>query len=136
MAYLCTIASVPRNKVELISVPADVPRLASRVAYASHFIVPASTELRDAIDGGTPLDTNTWHPLRGFMFHEPAAVQERAAKLTTFAAEMSEAAHPLYGDTWTQAEATKVIDLFRHASAAGEAVVTHLDLTRTGKRKS
>ena len=104
MAYLCIIASLPRDRVEQIRVPADVPRLASRVAYASHFIVPASTELRDAMDGGAPLDTETWHPL--------------------------------HGDTWTQAEATKVIDLFQHASTAGEAVVTHLDLTRTGKRKS
>jgi hypothetical protein len=136
MAYLCIIASVPRNRAEDIRVPADIPRLASRAAYASHFIVPASTELRNAMDGGTPLDTDTRHPLRGFMIHEPAAVQERATQLTTFAAQMGETGHPLHGDTWTQAEATKVIDLFQHASTAGEAVVTHLDLTRTGKRKS
>ena len=136
MAYLCIIASVPQDRVEQIRGPADGPRLASRVAYASHFIVPASTELRNAMDGGTPLDTDTWHPLRGFLFHEPVAVQERSAQLTTFAAQMSEAGHPLHGDTWTQTEVTKVVDLFRHASTAGEAVVTHLDLTRTGKRKS
>jgi len=136
MAYLCIIASVPRDRVEQIRVPADVPRLAFRVAYASHFIVPASTKLRDAMDGDTPLDTDTWHPLRSFMFHEPVAVQERAAQLTSFAAQMAETGHPLHSDTWTQTEATKVIDLFRHASTAGEAVVTHLDLTRTGKRKS
>jgi hypothetical protein len=136
MAYLCIIASVPRDKVAQIRAPADVPRVASKVAYASHFIVPTSTELREAMDGGTPLDTDTWHPLRGFRLHEPAAVQERVAQLTAFAAQMDETGHPLSGDTWTQAETTKVIDLFRHASIAGEAVVTHLDLTRTGKRKS
>lgn len=49
MAYMCIIASVPRARVDEIKVPADVPRLASQVAYASHFIVPASPELRDAI---------------------------------------------------------------------------------------
>lgn len=136
MAYLCIIASVPRDRVDQISVPGDVSRLASRVAYASHFIAPASAELSDTMNGGTPLDTDTWHPLRGFMFHEPAAVQERAAWLTTFAAQIGESGHPLHGDTWIQTELTKVIQLFRHASNAGEAVVTHLDLTRTGKRRA
>jgi hypothetical protein len=122
--------------VDKIRVPADVSRLASRIAYASHFIVPASPELRDAMDGGTPLDTDTWHPLRGFMFHEPVVVQQRAAHLATLATQMREPGHPLHNDTWTQTEATKVVDLFHHASIAGEAVVTLLDLTRTGKRKS
>ena len=42
------------------------------------FRLAARTELRDAMDGGTRLDTDTWHPLRGFMLHKPAAVQERA----------------------------------------------------------
>jgi len=136
MAYLCIIASIPRDRVEQIRVPADVPRLASKIVYASHFIASASTELSEAMDGGTPLDTDTWHPLRGFMVHEPAAVQERASQLAHFAAQMSEAGHPLHGDTWTQAEAKKVIDLYQHANTAGEAVVTFLDLTRIGKRKS
>lgn len=134
MAYLCIIASVPRDRVEQIRLPADVSRLASRVAYASHYIVPASAELHEAMDGGTPLDTDTSHLLRGFMFHEPATVQERAARLAIFAAQMRVPGHALHGDDWTQTEATKVVDLFQHASTAGEAVVTLLDLTRTGKR--
>jgi len=130
MAYLCIIASVPRERLDLIRAPADVSRLASRIAYASHYIVPASTELRDAIDEGTPLDTDTWHSLRGFMFHEPAAVRNLAARLATFATQMREPGHALHDDVWTQAEVTKVVDLFHHASAAGDAVVTLLDLTR------
>ena len=130
MAYACIIASVPKDKVSQIRVPADVARLASRVAYASHLIAPVSPELGDAMDGGTPLDTDTWHPLRGFMLHEPAV------HLATFGIQMREPGHSLHTDTWTQSEATKVIDLFQHASNTGEAVVTHLDLTRTGKKKS
>jgi hypothetical protein len=69
-------------------------------------------------------------------FHDSRACDGSGAsyQLATFAAQMGETGHPLHGDTWMQAEATKVIDLFQHASIAGEAVVTHLDLTRTGKR--
>jgi hypothetical protein len=104
MAYLCIIASVPPSRVSQIRVPTDVPRFASRVAYASHFIVPASTELRDAMDGGTPMDTETWHPLREFMLLEPAAVQKCAARLSTFAQKMHEVGHILQDDSWTQME--------------------------------
>jgi len=132
---MCIIASVPRARVDEIKVPADVPRFGSRIAYASHFIVPASPELRDAIDGGTPMETDTWHPLRGFRLHEPASVHDIAVRLATLATQMREPEHPLHSDAWTQAEALKVTDLFHHASAADEAVVTHLDLTRTGKRR-
>lgn len=134
MAHLCIIASVPRDKVELIRVPADVSRFASRVAYVSHYIAQASAELREAMDGGTPLDTDTSHQLRGFMFHEPATAQERAAHLASFAAQMRVPGHEFHGDDWTQTEATKVVDLFKYASTTGEAVVTFLDLTRIGKR--
>lgn len=136
MAYMCIIASVTRDKVGQIRVPADVAQFASRVACASHFIVPASKELRDALDGGMPLETDVWHPLRGFMFHEPARVQEQAAHLAALAMRMCEPTHPLHSDKWTQDEVAKVIDLFQHASMRGEAVVTHLDLTRTGRGKS
>lgn len=136
MAYLCIIASMPRERVEQIRVPADVARLASRVAYASHFIAPANIALRDAMDGGSPLDTDTWHPLRGFMFHEPSAVRERADGLATLVRQISEPGHPLHDDPWMHAEVTKVVDLFRHANTQGEAVVTLLDLTRTGKKRS
>lgn len=136
MAYLCILASVPADKVTQIRVPSDIPRIASRGVCASHYIAPACSELSDAMDGGTPLDTDTWHPLRGFMYHEPVAVQECATRLASLASQMCESRHPLHEDEWSQREARKVIDLFQHASAAGEAVVTHLDLTRTGKRKS
>lgn len=133
MAYMCIIASVPRTRAGEIRVPADVPRLASRVAYASHFIVPASVELRDAMDGGTPMETDTWHPLRGFRLHEAASVHDIAVRLAALATQIREPEHPLHSDAWTQAEALKITELFHHASAAGEAVVTHLDQTRTGK---
>jgi hypothetical protein len=136
MAYLCIIASVPKDKVNQIRVPSDVPRLASRVACASHFIAAASTEIRDAMGGGAPLDTDTWHPLRGFMLHEPAVVRERAVHLAAFDAQMREPRHPLHTDKWMQTEAANVIDLFQYASNAGEAVVTHLDLTRIGQKNS
>lgn len=135
MAYSCILGSVPRDTVEQIRVPADLSRFASRIAHASHFIAPMP-EIHEAMDGGTPLDTDTWHPLRGFMFHEPHAVQEHATRLAAFAARAFAPGGQLHADDcdWFRTEITKVVDLFQHASAAGESVVTHLDLTRTGKK--
>lgn len=132
MAYMCIMASVPSDRVSEIRTPADIPRVASKVGFASHYIVPACPEIREAMDGGTPLDTDTSHPLRGFMLHQPAAVQQHAARLATVASDTS---HPIHSDHFVHTELRKVVDLFRHASAAGESVVTSLDLTRTGKKK-
>jgi len=70
------------------------------------------------------------------MLLEPAAVQKCAARLSTFAQKMHEVGHILQDDSWTQMEVTKVVELFQHASAVGEAVITHLDLMRTGRRKA
>jgi hypothetical protein len=106
------------------------------VAYASHYIVGLSAEIREAMDGGMPLDTDTWHPLRGFMLHEPAAVPQQATALAAFANQIRDHAHPLRDDRWTQTEVSKVAELFQHATMAGEAAVTLLDLTRTGKKRS
>jgi hypothetical protein len=60
MAYLYIMSSVPRARVEKICVPDDVAQVASRIAHASHLIASASKELREAMDGGTPLNTDTW----------------------------------------------------------------------------
>ena len=134
MAHLCILASVRREKLAQIRDPADLRNLASRTTYASHFIAGAPGEIHDAMDSGAPLDTDTWHPLRGFMFHEPAAVQQLATRLTAFAARAFVTDGPLHNADWFKSEITKVVDIFQHASSTGESIVTHLDLTRTGKR--
>ena len=131
MAYMCIMASVPGNRVTEIRTPADISRVASKVGFASYYIVPACPEIQEAMDGGTPLDTDTSHPLRGFMLHQPAAVQQFAARLTAVA---SDPTHPIHSDDFVRTELSKVVDVFRHASAAGESIVTSLDLTRTGKK--
>jgi hypothetical protein len=136
MAYLCILASIPRDKLSLIRHPSNVREFISRTAYASHLIAGVSPELHDAMDGGAPLDTDTWHPLRGFMFHEPAAVQQLATHLTAFATRAFATHDQLHTDDWFKSEITKVVEIFQHACSTGEAIVTHLDLTRTGKRKS
>jgi hypothetical protein len=135
MAYMCIIASVPSDRVAEIRLPADVSRVASRVAWASHYIAPVCPEIQQAMDGGTPMETDTWHPLRGFIVHQPASVHQHALRLAAVASEMSAPAHPLYGDSFVRAEFAKVVDLFRHASSLGDSVVTSLDLTRTGKKQ-
>jgi hypothetical protein len=98
--------------------------------------VGLSSEIRETMDGGMPLDTDTCHPLRGLMFHEPSAVQRQAASLAAFANQMRDPGNPLQDDSWTKAEVAKVADLFHHANTMGEAVVTLLDLARTGKKRS
>ena len=134
MAYLCILASVPRDKLTQIRDPSDLRNLASRTTYASHLIAGVPGELHDAMDGGAPLETDTWHPLRGFIFHEPAAVQQLATRLTAFATRAFAADGSLHNHDWFKSEITKVVGIFQHASATGEAIVNHLDLTRTGEK--
>ncbi|MDB6134372.1 MAG: hypothetical protein JWM59_2615 [Verrucomicrobiales bacterium] len=74
MAYNCFLASVPHEQLGGIRVPADLQRLASRIMMVSHYIAPACAPVTRAMDGGSHLETDTWHPLRGFKFHSPADV--------------------------------------------------------------
>ena len=93
MAYICIMASVRSDRVAEIRTYADIVRVASKVGFASHYIVLALPEIQEAMDGGIPLDTETSHPLRGFMLHQPAAVQQYAARLATVASDTSQPIH-------------------------------------------
>ena len=136
MAHLCTIASVPDHLVREIRNPADLLRVASKFAYASHYIAASAPEIKQAIDGGTPLDTDTWHPVRGFMLNDPAAVFDHTQRLKRLIEEMATPTHRLHKDDFIHTELAKVVVLFRHASLTGESIVTCLDLNRTKRRKA
>jgi hypothetical protein len=133
MAHLCILASLPSGGLSEIRAPADVQRLASRVSFASHYIAPACAAITRAMDGGSPVETDTWHPIRGFRAHSPAGVSRIVAELLALELEMWSPVHPFHGDDYLRGEFTKVLKLFQHAASVGEAVVTSLDLNRPGR---
>ena len=130
MAYLCILASVPSSQLSEIRVPADVQRVASKVSFASHYIAPALPSITRAMDGGIQFETDTWHPLRGFMTHSPVDVTRILTDLSDLDRQLHSPQHELHRDDYFREEFTKVLQLFQHASSVGGAVVTSLDLMR------
>lgn len=100
------------------------------VNVVSHYIAPALPSITRAMDGGTRLETDTSHPLRGFMTHNPPEVSRIVAELSELEQRLLLPEHELHRDDYFRGEFTKLLRLFQHAGSAGEAVVTHLDLNR------
>ena len=130
MAYSCYLASVPTDRVLEIRTPQDVSRVSSRVVWVSHYISPASKEITEAMDGGDELDTDTWHPLRGFMTHHQDDVGRILDDLEALVQKMKSPKHPLHSDDFVAEHLAKVVELFQHARSSGESIVTLLDLSR------
>lgn len=134
MAYLIIMASVPAEKIAAIKTPKDITAFASRTAFCSHWaaqICPAATE---ALNGGVPLVTTMWHPVRGPAVYSPESVPQTLTRLETAMQEC--AAMPSDSVDWLVSELSRAVELYRHASQQKQAVVSMLDLTRTGPKVS
>jgi hypothetical protein len=83
--------------------------------------------LNEAVDGGELLHEVLWHPLRPPMFHRPIQVRSLAERVEA-AWESAKADMPQDDAGWLVAEIGRLLRLYRHAAAAGESVVTALDL--------
>lgn len=134
MAHLVIMASIPAEKVAAIGTPKDITAFASRTAFCSHWAVQMCPAAAEVLDGGVPLVTKMWHPVRGPAVHAPESVPQALARLE--AATRKSAAMPAEDVDWVISELSRAVELYRHASQHGQAVVSMLDLTRTGPRLS
>lgn len=132
MAYLVIMASIPTEKVAEIAAPKDITGFASRTAFCSHLVTEFCHAVVDALDGGVPLVTKMWHPVRGPAVYSPEIVPQALARLENVVHDRS--AMPADYADWTVAELSRAVELYRHASERGESVVSMLDLTRSEKR--
>ena len=133
MAHLVILASIPPDRIEEVTSPQDISRLATRIGNCSHFLVTVCPEVAPALDGGVPLETNMWHPIRGPAVYPRDSVPTALAILE----ETTEQQRSRPGEyaAWACGELSRAADLFRHAKEQGEAVISMLDLTRPGPKR-
>ena len=132
MAYLNFLVAVPEADVLALSRDTSVTLSPSLVVAVSHLIgywvdfQPLGTLLGEAIDGGLPVSTELWHPLRPPVYHGAEAVRALQLQLAD-AWQHVLASHSLPDDDWSREETEKVQRLFHHAANRREAVVSVLD---------
>jgi len=132
VAYLNFLVAVPEADVLALGRDASVTLSPSLVVAVSHLIgywvdfLPLGKLLGEAIDGGVPVSTELWHPLRPPVYHGAEAVRALQLQLAD-AWQHVLASHSLSDDDWCREEAEKVQRLFLHAANRHEAVVSVLD---------
>lgn len=96
-----------------------------RLAYAIE-AQPIGALLGEAIGGGELVDPGYWHPLRAPLVHSAKAARKLAAQLR---AGWEETLRGYEGarESWYRDEIEPVVELFEHAAARGETVVSALE---------
>jgi hypothetical protein len=139
LAYFTLMASVAEAEVDALRQDPSLALHPSLVSGVSHLlsywvkIQPLGQLLNEAVDGGELLHGELWHPLRPPMFHRPLKVLSLAHQVEA-AWEGVQAEMPQDDGGWLVAEVNRLLRLYRHAAAAGEGVVTALDLPGDERR--
>lgn len=87
MAYGTIVASVSEDSVAAYQTSRKAPLQSSTSVFVSHLLAywiqvePLGSTLGKCIDGGSPLASRLWHPLRVPQLHEPVAVMDPASDL-------------------------------------------------------
>jgi hypothetical protein len=133
-AYAAYLAAVPAHRLDDVRAragePGAIEQAASRVEHCPHDLTalevfPLGRVLAEAIDIGQPLRNDGWHPLRAPVVVDPETVTARAMQLDTALDQARSELGGLMAEA-LGADIDKVRQLYAHASARGEAVVTYL----------
>lgn len=90
--------------------------------------------LREAIDGGQTLRSDLWHPLRGPVWHPSITVVGIESRLRSVWSDLLSKHPPLDPNDWYAVEISKVLQVFKHASAAHNGVVSFLERPMVSER--
>ena len=132
--YAISLASVPVDQIDRIrrhhDSRAHIDLVATRVEHCPHDLTgielfPLGTVLAEAVDIGQPLRNDGWHPLRAPIVIDPETVTARAMRLDAAYGAVADELGGMMAEV-LGADIKKVIDLYAHASARGEAVVSFL----------
>ena len=130
MSYRVHLASVTADEIERARGTRAVELTASRTVVVDHDLVnldvqPLAEVLAELVDVGQPLRNDGWHPLRAPIVVDPETATARARRLE----DAWRAAEPelggLMGDV-VGGDIRAVLDLYAHASASNEWVVSYL----------
>jgi hypothetical protein len=133
MAYATLLASVSDDRViafreeKLALLEADLSiRCSHQLAY---LFLPSELgeSLREAIDGGLILRHDLWHPFRQPIWHRSTAVADMESQLRRGWNSLLEKHGPLDSNDWFRIEISKVLEVFGHASASRNGVVSFLE---------
>jgi len=132
MAYLALLASVTEDEINRFpnrTLQKLQPSLVERCSHILNSWVrpPRLRELLAiALDGGEVLRQDLWHPLRVPLWQGPEAVI-RIERALSAEWEMLARVHGQHGATdWYAIEISKVLNVFRHAAASGNGIVSVL----------
>jgi hypothetical protein len=141
LAYLNFLAAATTADIQALSKDASVVLEPSLVVAVSHLIgywvevQPLGKLLGQAVDGGTAVSPDLWHPLRPPVYHRTEAVQALHRQLAEEWQRVL-AEKPVPEDDWYRIEIEKVLRLFRHASDRAECVVSILERPGDQERAS
>lgn len=132
MAYFTILASVSPDDVQLLRRDASHLLSPSHFEPVSHYLAysvvrqPLGSLLGKVLDGGEPINSDLWHPLRAPIVHTPDTVRGLLAQIQDeFEKLLSEATIP--DDDWYHVEITKVVSVLRHAVSRSECVVNVME---------
>jgi hypothetical protein len=120
---------VPVNEVSKRHTRESISEAATRTFGCSHFIA-AHRRINPILNGGTPLDTEMWHPISRPHYHLPAALAASVGTLQDIEATEPE----ICNDEWILAEIHKLRDACSYAIAHGLAIVVVLSNTLSKPR--
>jgi hypothetical protein len=130
MHYTVYLASVSADAIERCRGTGDTDLAASMLVSCPHDIVnvdvqPLGAVLAELIDVGQPLRNDGWHPLRAPIVVDPETAMARARRLDDAWHTAEPELGGLMGDV-VGGDVRSVRDLYAHASAANEWVVSYL----------
>jgi hypothetical protein len=133
VAYFTLLASVADEQVVAFreetksALVADLSRRCSHALTSWVHNDDLRNLLRLSIDGGQVLRPDLWHPLRVPAWHPSVTTAEIEPRLRRVWSDISKTAGPLDPSDWYGIEIGKVLEVFAHAAAVHNGVVSFLE---------
>jgi hypothetical protein len=141
MAYLNYIASIPESQIRDFQARAIGQLSPALLARTTHGLVsyfdfePLRILIEEALDGGSVLRADFWHPLRPPHVHTVAEVVRIYPLLREADERFLESLPPEYREV-SQMDIQPLIDVFAHAASHGFCVVSALEPPHDAERAS
>ncbi|MCW1884267.1 hypothetical protein OKA04_05955 [Luteolibacter flavescens] len=124
MAYLSSLLMIPVEEVMKHHTRESISACVTRSFACSHLIA-AHPRIKPILDGGTPMNTELWHPIAKPHYHFPEDLPAAIVALDDLVATEP----TLHEEEWTLAEIHKLRDACRYAADHGLAMVVILSNT-------
>jgi hypothetical protein len=128
MAHLATLLMVPVEVVSQVHTRESLASCATHTSHCSHLIA-AHPDIRPILDGGTPLQSEMWHPIAKPHYRLPTELPPLIETL-----RQVESAEQIQKDDWMLGEVHKLREACELAIRHGFALVVFLSNTLSRPR--